>query len=142
MVGLIDIGPLSEKVPVGGAEVEVFGVSAEGVFSLLARFPELRAFFEKRGTSPDRLLACGGEIVAAVLAAGTGAPNSPEAEAIARRLPIAVQAALLEPIWRLTFPNGVGAAMDQITRLMAPLGAGGGPSIAAPATRSRKGSRR
>ena len=77
MVGLVDIAPATERVTVRGQEVEVFGVSAAGVAQLLARFPDLRKLFSGREVGADEIMDVGGDLVAAIIAAGTGDLHPP-----------------------------------------------------------------
>ena len=138
MVGLVDIAPAVERVTIRNQEVEVFGISAAGVANLLARFPELRRVFAGRDVPIDQMMAMGGEIVAAILAAGTGATGDEAAEAAAGRLSIDEQADLLAAIARATLPKGVGPFVEKLTALGADIGVQdvGAPSPTAPATRS------
>lgn len=138
MVGLVDIAPAVERVTIRGEAVEVFGVSAGGVASLLARFPDLRRMFSGRDVPVDQLLAMGGEIVNAIIAAGTGAPGDEAAEAAAGRLSIDEQADLLAAIARATLPKGVGPFVEKLTALGGAVGVEdvGAPSPTVPDTRS------
>ena len=137
MVGLVDIAPAVERVTVRGQEVEVFGVSAAGVAMLLARFPDLRKLFAGRDVGLDDLLAMGGDLVAAIIAAGTGDPGDPVAEEAAGRLGIDEQADLLAAILRVTLPKGVGPFVEKLLALGGGLDAAG-RSATGPATTSRK----
>ena len=145
MVGLIDIAPACETVTIRGQKVDVHGVSASGVAQLLVRFPELRRMFSGRDVSVEDLMAMGGEIVAAVIAAGTGAAGEPEAERAADRLSVDEQADLLIAIARVTLPMGVGPFVEKLTGASGALGlgtpGGGDPSPEAPAPRSAKPSK-
>lgn len=132
MVGLIDIAPLTEKVDVRGAKIEVYGVSAKGVAMLLGRFPELRMMMSGKEVKADRLMEMGGDAVSAIIAAGIGFPGDEEQENAAARLPITAQADLLEAILRLTLPNGLGPFVEKLTALGAVLN---DPSPKAPATK-------
>ena len=136
MVGLVDIAPATERVTVRGQEIEVCGVSAAGVAQLLARFPDLRKLFAGRDVGMEEMMAVGGELVAAIIAAGTGAPGDPAAEAAAGRLGIDEQADLLSAILRVTLPKGVGPFVEKLLALGAVLDAGSVVSV--PATTSRK----
>lgn len=138
MTSLLDIAPSTETVPINGQAVAVYGVSAKGVASLLGRFPELRALMSGREVEPDKLMAMSGDAVAAILAAGTGAPGDPEAERIAGLLAVEQQADLMEAILRLTMPRGVGPFVEQLGRMGALLGAESQP----PAPRSPRPSKR
>ncbi len=62
-------------------------------------------------------MTMGGEIVNAILAAGTGAPGDPDAEQAAGRLSIDEQADLMAAIARATLPNGVGPFVEKLTAL-------------------------
>ncbi len=140
MVSLVDIAPACERVTVRGQEVDVFGVSAAGVAQLLARFPDLRKLFSGRDVGADEIVAVGGELVAAIIAAGTDSPGDPAAEEAAGRLGIDEQADLLAAILRVTLPKGVGPFVEKLLALGATLGdaSGAGSAASAPATTSRK----
>lgn len=144
-LGLIDIGDLTETVPVAGRDIAVTGIPIDGIIALFVRFPALREIFERRGASPAELMGAAPEIVAAIIAMGTrpagaGTAGDAAAEAVAVRLPAGTQLHLLEAIWRLTFPKGLGAAVERLGRLAAE--AGDGRSASAPSTTSPKRPRR
>lgn len=132
MTGLIDIAPLTRTVTIRGVGIEVSGVPASGIAGLLVRFPDLRALVTGREVEIDRLLALGGEVVAAIIAAGTGMPGDTAAEQAASRLPVDEQADLLVAILELTMPRGLGPFVEKLSRLG--LASGGAPAM--PATRS------
>jgi hypothetical protein len=117
MVGLLDIAPLTETVTVRDQSIEVTGVSAKGVAQLLLRFPELRALISGRDVGIDQLLALGGDIVAAVIAAGCGQAGDARAEAAAGYLGLDDQAELLAAIMKLTMPQGIGPFVDKLSRM-------------------------
>lgn len=138
MVGLVDIAPAAETVSIRGQQVSVVGVSAAGVAGLLARFPELRRVFAGRDVPVEQMMTMGGEIVNAILAAGTGAPGDPDAEQAAGRLSIDEQADLMAAIARATLPNGVGPFVEKLTALGVAVGVRdvAAPSPGAPDTTS------
>lgn len=117
MVGLVDIAPVTSTVLVRGQEVTVTGVSARGIALLLARFPELRALMTGREVALDELLKLGGDVVAAIIAAGTGTPGDAQAEAAADNLTLEEQADLIAAIVELTMPRGLGPLVDRLSRL-------------------------
>lgn len=117
MVGLLDIAPLTQTVKIRDQPIEVTGVSAKGVAQLLLRFPELRALISGRDVGLDQLLELGGDIVAAVIAAGCGQAGDREAEAAAGRLGLDDQAELLAAIMTLTMPQGIGPFVDKLARM-------------------------
>ncbi|RUW73686.1 hypothetical protein, partial [Mesorhizobium sp. M2A.F.Ca.ET.067.02.1.1] len=98
MVGLLDIAPLTEKVSVGGKSLVVYGVSASGLVSLIARFPEIRMLMNGKEVDVGSLMTIGGDAIAAIIAAGIGLPGDEKQEAAAARLPLEIQADILAAI--------------------------------------------
>ena len=72
MVSLLDVAPKAESIEVQGTPVAVHGVSAKGFAYLLGRFPELRMLMTGQTVDANRLMAVGGDAVAAIIAAGCG----------------------------------------------------------------------
>jgi hypothetical protein len=132
MVGLIDIAPLTTTVTIRKVPVDVSGVSARGIAQLLARFPELRALVTGREVAIENILALGGDVVAAIIAAGTGSPGDEAAEQAADRLSVDEQADLLVAIIELTMPRGLGPFVEKLSRL----GLASGAAPAMPVMRS------
>lgn len=136
MVGLLDIAPAVASVTVQGKKFPVHGVSIAGIVSLLTRFPELKQMMSGRGgVDASRLIAAGGSLAGAVIAAGLGYPGIEDQEEAATRLPIGDQVDLLEAIIKVTLPNGVAPFVEKLTALGVLVA---GPSATAPATKSRK----
>ncbi len=135
MASLLDIAPLTETVSVNGKDVDVFGVSAQGVVNLIARFPEARKMMAGREVDIEKLLAMGGEAVAALIAAGAGMPGNPKAEEMAGRLPLDVQIDFLAKILKLTLPNGIAALGEKLAALGAAAGVEAGALPKAPDTK-------
>jgi len=117
MVGLIDIAPSVETVEVEGASVTVHGVSASGLASLLGRFPDLRKLMTGLEVETAQLMAIGGDVVAAIIAAGCGYPSDEKAEGVAGKLSLDAQADFLGAILRLTLPRGLGPFVAKLTAL-------------------------
>jgi len=134
MVGLVDIAPVTTAVTIRGQEVTVTGISARGIALLLARFPELRALMTGREVALDELLKLGGDVVAAIIAAGTGTPGDAQAEAAADNLTLEEQADLIAAIVELTMPRGLGPLVDRLSRLglLAASGASATPAMTSP----------
>ena len=139
MVGLVDIAPLTAEVVIRGNSIAVQGVNARGVALLLARFPEFRALVTGREVALESILALGGEVISAIIAAGTGSPGDAQAEKAADNLSLEEQADLLAAIFRMTMPNGVGPFVDRLTALG--IGPEGASASATPEPRSPKPSR-
>lgn len=117
MVGLLDIAPATETVTVRGTPVEVVGISAKGVAALLSRFPDLQTLFSGGELDAGRLFEMGGDIVAAIIAAGCGLPGNKEAEDVASSLGLESQAELIEVIIRQTMPSGVTPFVQKLEAL-------------------------
>ena len=132
MVGLVDIAPVTSTILVRGQDITITGVSARGIALLLARFPELRAVITGREVAMDDLLKLGGDVIAAIIAAGTGSPGDNDAEQAADNLTLEEQADLLAAIVELTMPRGLGPLVERLSRLG--LLAGGGASAMQAAT--------
>lgn len=138
MVGLIDAfgGDLAvETVTVLGRKVSVPGVSAKGIAYLLAKYPDLRKVMSGKAVEEAELFAMGGDVVGAIIAAGTGSPGDEAAEAFASALPLDAQADLLAAIIKATMPSGIGPFVDKL----AAMGLGAGvPSVEPPVTKSQR----
>ena len=117
MVGLVDIAPVTSTILVRGQDITITGVSARGIALLLARFPELRAVITGREVAMDDLLKLGGDVIAAIIAAGTGSPGDDDAERAADNLTLEEQADLLAAIVELTMPRGLGPLVERLSRL-------------------------
>ncbi len=137
MAGLVDIAAITEKVTVAGTEIEVPGVSAAGVASLVARFPELRKLMSGIEVAPEDLLVAGPGVVAAILAAGTGEPGNEAAEAAAARLTLGDQTDLLAAILRVTLPGGLGPFVEKLAGLGLLVEGKPAAAKAAPSTKGR-----
>jgi hypothetical protein len=116
-LSLLDIGPVTEQVSVGGKLLDVYGVSAKGIFTVLSRFPQVQSWFRSGKLDTSRLVAEAPDAIAAIIAAGCGEPGNEEAEQAASRLPIEAQLDILEAIGRLTFTSGFGPFVRRIVHL-------------------------
>jgi len=117
MVGLLDIAPAVKFVTVRGSEVSVPGISAQGIVSLLSRFPELRRMFTGNEVKPEALMKAGGPMFHAVLAAGCGYVDDEKAEKFAADLDASTQLDLVTAIVEVTMPGGFGPFVEKLLRL-------------------------
>ena len=124
MVGLVDIAPLAQGVPVRGQVIEVSGISAEGVANLLSRFPELGELFNGRSPTINfvAIQSLVPRAIKVIIAAGCGTPGDEQAEVAAGRLTIDEQADLLNAIVMLTLPHGLGPFVQKLAALGSALG--------------------
>lgn len=124
MSGLSQIFPTSETVEIRGMKISVGGIGLAAIAQLLNRFPNFRKMMSGQETDLSQVISGGDDFVAALIAAGTGEAGDPEAERIASVLSIDEQVSLLEPILRLTLPEGVGPFVAKLNKLGAVLNAG------------------
>lgn len=131
MTSLLDIGPLTEEVSVGGKMVTVRGASPEGFFYLLEKFPILQKMFSggvKSDLDMGTLRSAGPDCVAHALAVVTTDRSryasftdwSKDVEAAAKvalNLSAHHQMAIFQTGLRLTFPDGIGPFMSGVEAL-------------------------
>lgn len=141
MSTLLDIASVSEMITVPAPkdktqEVEVFGVSAEGIAMLFKRFPEIRMMMTGQALEKDRLAELAPAAIASIIAAATGHPGNKKAELIASRLPLESQLDILEAAVKLTMPNGIGPFVKRFQSLAEMLGTSDESTITEAATKS------
>lgn len=117
MAGLLEIANVPRTVPVLGRDIEVCGVSAHAVATLMARFPEVGKMFSGIEVKKEDLYKMGPEVIAALIAAGCNKAGDPAAEAVAAGLGVGDQLELMDEILRLTFPRGVGPFVEKLEAL-------------------------
>jgi hypothetical protein len=127
MADLLDIAPSTacEAVWIDGRRISVRGLSFNDAAFIVSRFPNIGDLF-RTGFNPGvalRLIEQLGAAVGPVIAAGCGHPGDEKYEQVAGAMVMENQAALLEPIWRLTCPNGTRSLAERLARLV---GAGEG----------------
>lgn len=117
MASLLDILNVPRQITVLGVKVDVTGISAEGVASIMARFPEVGKMFS--GVMPDskKLMTMAPPALAAFIAAGTGHPGDEKHEKVASKLDVSSQLDLVDEIMRLTFPRGIGPFVAKLEAL-------------------------
>jgi hypothetical protein len=150
MTSLLDIGPLTELVTVNGKEVSVYGVTPEGFFYLLDKFPELQKLMTSEGLDPALLREIAPNSIAYAVAVATTDRSEyktskewlakvQEAANVAMNISAHYQMALFQAALRLTFPDGIGPFMKSMETLANSIRRVSGKT--APATTSSKPSR-
>ena len=120
---LLDIAPATSVVSVklsDGQRLVVRGLNANAIAAIAARFPNLIAAFATAGDNVVMLISSFGIATGPAIAAGCGHLGDDKAEAIANGLLAEDQMKLLKAIYGLTFPNGLGVFVDQVTAMIAP----------------------
>jgi hypothetical protein len=120
MSSLLDLGPLTEDVEVRGVKLSVRGLTAANLFRLFAEFPKMQEALAEMGTTSSAILELAPDLFAKIIAIATGSPDDEAVVAKAKELGAADQMAILSAVGRLSFPQGLGPFVEQITRLMVP----------------------
>lgn len=127
MADLLDIVPSTavEVVKFDGQRVTVRGISIAAIASIVVRFPELRSLGigDDGGDIVLRMIQVCGEAAGPIIAAGCGHLGDARYEHAAEQLLPDQQIRLIRAIFGLTFPNGIGSFIQELTSLM-----GGGAS--------------
>lgn len=118
MSSLLDLGPLTEEVEVRGVKLTVRGLTAASLFKLFAEFPTMQEALAIMGTTSSAMLELAPDLFAKVIAIATGSPDDAAIIAKAKELGAADQMAILSVVQKLSFPQGFGPFVDQMTRLM------------------------
>jgi len=120
MTSLLDIGPLTEEVEIRGTKITVQGLTAGHIFQLLSEFPDMRKMFEtSTDASPQSvMLQLAPDLIARIISVATGSPGDSAVEAKAKTMGAADQLAILSAVQRLSFKDGIGPFIDQISSLM------------------------
>src|SRR5215475_13648946 len=122
MADLLDIAPSTsaEVVKVnGGTRLIVHGLNGNAIASIVSRFPKLASLLgsgnEKIGW---HLIEHFGGAIGPIIAAGCGYLGDEEREKRAGNLLVEDQLKLVTAIIGLTFPNGFGSFIEQLTALI------------------------
>jgi hypothetical protein len=154
MSGLQDIGPLTEVVTfVRGqktSEQVVHGITAEGFFYLMQKFPEVSLLMEKRAgeITPERLMSMAPPTIAFVIGCGVVDVDEKmsdidwqvavgEQARHARKFSVSEQLRLISAIFKMTFSEGVSPFVEQLAALVGDTAGSQGRTGEAPATPSQ-----
>jgi hypothetical protein len=119
MADLLDIAPstASEAVWIDSVRVTVRGISVDAIASIIARFPELKSLINGGDIVPRLIEGCGAA-VGPIIAAGCGHLADEKYEQHAAKLLPEHQMKFLKAIFGLTFPNGIGSFVEELTGLV------------------------
>jgi hypothetical protein len=122
MADLLDIAPSTAVgvVKIDGVRVKVRGVSVDAIASIVARFPELRELVSGglgENFVPRMIEGCGAA-VGPIIAAGCGHLADETYEQHAAKLLPEHQIKFIKAIFGLTFPNGIGSFVEELTGLI------------------------
>jgi hypothetical protein len=122
MADLLDIAPSTsvEVVKVDGKRITVRGISVDAIASIVARFPGLKSFAsgDAGGDIILRLIQGCGAAAGPIIAAGCGHLGDEEYERRAAALLPEQQLKFIRAIFGLTFPNGIGSFVQELTSLI------------------------
>jgi hypothetical protein len=125
MVGLLDIAPIPERVQIGNDQIDVLGVSVEGIAHLLQRFPQFAQLQSLIGGGEKDLatvlFSLGPQVIAAIIAAGCGYPDNDDAVKRVLALDLQAQADLLDAVLRKTLTKGLDPFVARLTSIKATL---------------------
>lgn len=143
MVGLLDIAEVPpETVNIRGTEVSVNGLSAQTIAQILTRFESLQKMLVGEVVfGPKIILEAGPDVIAGIIAAGTGQFNNPEVEAKALTLNVGEQYELVTKIIDLTFGKSMGPFVEKVRGLLGSVNVPSDEPGKAPSTNSRAQSR-
>jgi hypothetical protein len=138
MADLLDIAPSTavEVVRIGENRIKVRGISVDAIASIVARFPGLKSLAsgDVGGDIILRMIEGCGAAAGPIIAAGCGHLGEEEYERLAGKLLPEYQLKFLRAIFGLTFPNGIGSFVQELTSLFG----GAGEAVKVRKMRSRK----
>lgn len=114
MSGILDIGPLTEEIPLSNTKkLTVYGLKVEDIFWLYNEFQEIKAYLDKRigDLKPENLVKNSPKVIGAIIACGCGERAKPKtfasAAAVAAKWSVGIQLLVVTKVFTLTFPQGV-----------------------------------
>jgi len=122
MADLLDIAPSTAAEAIrlnNGVRLVVRGLNGNAIASIVSRFPQLASLLGSGGDKIGwHLIKHFGGAIGPIIAAGCGHLGDEEREDRANNLLVEDQLKLITTIVGLTFPNGFGPFVDQLTGLM------------------------
>lgn len=117
MSSLLDLGPLTEDVEIRGVKLTINGLTAADLFKLFSEFPDLQQRLAHLGSPGAVMMSLAPDLFAKMIAMAVGSPGDAETEARAKKLGAADQINILAAIQRLSFPQGFGPFVEEMTKL-------------------------
>lgn len=121
MVSLVELAPLRDEVEVRGQKVQIKGLSADFIVTLLTKSNELRLLLAQRKLDPENaidLVTQAPVAIAECIACATNKQGDPTTIAFAlTELNVGETLGMIGPIFKLTFPQGVKSFIDGLDRL-------------------------
>lgn len=106
--------PLSETVTVRDRKIKLVGVDLEDLGQLLYRFPEITTMMQAGQFNPKALSR---QAMAALVAVGAGKAGDDEAEKSIAALSLGERLTMVNAVFRLTSPGGIGPFVEMVTTL-------------------------
>jgi len=117
MGSLLDLGPLTEEIEIRGVKLTISGLTAADMFKLFSEYPDLQQRLAQLGSPGAVMMNLAPDLFAKMIAMAVGSPGDQEMEARARKLGAADQINILSAVQRLSFPQGFGPFVEQMTKL-------------------------
>lgn len=118
MASILDVAPVVRSVKTAKyGDLEVNGLSLEGIVSLAKEHPALIDIFKAEDTKMtlDQILSLGMEIVASFLAAGLGYPGNKPAKDKCRKMNAQDAFDIGQAIIEESFPGGAESFFEKVT---------------------------
>lgn len=122
MPGLRDIAPLKEHIRIRGDDLDIVGLNLASIAYLWGRFPQIAAIAGRGELSAVSIINLGADVVAAIIAAGTGAPGDEETELAAKQLTIDEELEIIAAILKVSMGRGGGPFGETLLQIAKALG--------------------
>jgi hypothetical protein len=122
MVGITDLGDLTEEIEIRGKKLRVQGIPAEDWVKIFSKFPVIAKLLDKAEVRVDanlvkELTKVGPDALGTILSFVSGGGDDPKQIAYARRLGVGDQLKILHKGFKLTFWDGTRPFVEQLEEL-------------------------
>jgi hypothetical protein len=127
MTNLLDIASLSEEITISkGVTVTLYGITIESLLKMMSKFPEIKLLMERRASdiTPQRIMEMTPKVAAYIIGVGMTDPDTDDIDKaattkmkIARRIGLSDQLKIINKIFEITFPDGVGPFVEELQHL-------------------------